>query len=469
MKTSITLVSIPGGWPDDSPPRSACFGLAPEGESGESYESLTSYLRRLSAFHRIFPGTFAVHVLGPLLHERGTSALMQGREFVSMNGICGRAAACVNALERLTMRTDLTSRTLLPLRTCVPCAKLLSRQERFCPSCYTDDESVGRPKYDRLLWTIQCVEACPLHKALLEKVPKVLKRERYTIWLPGVSRIDGSSLANQPTRMASEEQVRSAHLVAELLDDIHQCPDKFTNGNRTSEFIQHAASTLFDGNRSQLAKYLGNIKAIQNIRSRNRTMSLPMLTIVADRCGCKICDVILGNNATLRRMYESANATVFLYRYRGVRTFKTSDALLVELEKLDKYGVLTNRSEACRLLDVNENCIQRLAPNFAMLLVHRGQELRRKEKLARRERGFNEYWKYFQELLQEDVKPTRQKVAERIFQRTGVKKDFVYSKFHTRALKLAKLSSGKRNKNAPETPPKTGADQKTINSCRKRH
>jgi hypothetical protein len=59
------------------------------------------------------------------------------------------------------------------------------------------------------------------------------------------------------------------------------------------------------------------------------------------------------------------------------------------------------------------------------------------EKLARQERDFNEYWKYFQELLAEGTKPTRSKVAERIFQRTGVKRGFGYSKFHTRALRLA--------------------------------
>ncbi|WP_243751264.1 hypothetical protein [Paraburkholderia sp. BL10I2N1] len=286
-----------------------------------------------------------------------------------------------------------------------------------------------------------------------------------------MSRIDGTSLANQETRKASEEQIRSAHLVTELLDEIHQCPEKFANANRTSEFIQHAANTLFDGKLARLAKYLGNKHVIdQCCRYRRRQMSLPMLTTIADRCGCKISDVVLGNNLKLRKMYENANASVVLFRHRGVRTFKTSDALIAELEKRYKLGLLKNLSQACRLLDVNQNCLHILAPDFATMLVHRGQESRRAEKLARKEEGFNEYWKYFQELLGEDIKPTRSKVAERIFQRTGVKRDFVYSKFHTRALGLAKSSTVRVDKNARGMPPvKNRGRSKTTNSCRKRH
>jgi hypothetical protein len=91
--------------------------------------------------------------------------------------------------------------------------------------------------------------------------------------------------------------------------------------------------------------------------------------------------------------------------------------------------------------DVNPNCLYKLAPDFSWMIVRRGQESRRVEKLAREERGFNEYWKYFQELRRAGIKPTRAHVADRIFRRTGVKRGFVYGNFHTRALRLAKESS----------------------------
>ncbi|MEX3932032.1 hypothetical protein AB4Y32_09505 [Paraburkholderia phymatum] len=210
----------------------------------------------------------------------------------------------------------------------------------------------------------------------------------------------------------SAAEVRSAHLVAELLDEIHQRPEKFANGCRTSEFIQHAANTLFDGNLSRLAKYLGNVSVIENCcRDRHRKISLPMLTTIADRCDCKISDVVLGNDLKLHKMYADAKATsVTLARQRGVRTFKTSDALLTELDKLDKLGILHNLSQASRLLDVNINCLQTLTPDFAAMLVHRGQESRRMEKLTCKERAFDEYWRHFQELRQEGVTSTRKKL-----------------------------------------------------------
>jgi hypothetical protein len=108
-----------------------------------------------------------------------------------------------------------------------------------------------------------------------------------------VSRIDGASLANQETRDASEEQIRSAHLVAELLDEINQCPEKFANANWTSEFIEHATNTLFNGKLARLAKYLGNKRILNNCRYLRRPISLPLLTTIAGRCGCKISDVVL--------------------------------------------------------------------------------------------------------------------------------------------------------------------------------
>jgi hypothetical protein len=195
-----------------------------------------------------------------------------------------------------------------------------------------------------------------------------------------------------------------------------------------------------------------------------------MLATIADRCGCKISDVILGNNIKLCKAYESANASVVLFRNRGVRTFKTSHALIAELEKLEKSGLLKNLSHACRLLDVNVNCIKTLAPDFSAMLVQRGQKLRRAEKLARNENGFDEYWKYFQELRREGIRPSKAKVAERIFQRTGVRRNFVYSAFHTRALRTANVKSVHQLDRDPKKHlPKNRGRSKTSNPCRKRH
>lgn len=124
------LDGFPAGGLKNAPPQSACFSLVPEGESGESYEDLESYFCRLSACHGLFPRPFAARAVGPLFHGQEVRTPNFGR-YVVMNGVTGSAVAWVDALEKLTMRTDLTLRTLLPLRTPVPCFKLLSKEERF--------------------------------------------------------------------------------------------------------------------------------------------------------------------------------------------------------------------------------------------------------------------------------------------------------------------------------------------------
>jgi hypothetical protein len=66
------LVSLPGGWPAESPPRSAFFGLSPAGHNGESFEGLSSYFRRLSAHHRILPRSLARRAVVPLFTDHDT-------------------------------------------------------------------------------------------------------------------------------------------------------------------------------------------------------------------------------------------------------------------------------------------------------------------------------------------------------------------------------------------------------------
>ncbi|MGF6786949.1 hypothetical protein OKW27_001262 [Paraburkholderia sp. 35.1] len=359
-----------------------------------------------------------------------------------MNGVGKMAAAWVDALEKLTLRTDLTLRTLLPLRTLVPRYNLLKKKARFCASCYSDDEAVGRQKYDRLLWCIQLVEACPLHNTLLKEVPETTAPTRYTFGLPGLSRLDGSSLANRKTRMASAEQIRSACLIAELLDDIHQRPEVFAHGGLTGKFLQHAANTLFGGDVPKLANHL-DVQAgnIANWFSGTRP-SLPHLANIAIRCGCNISDVLLGNDAKLREMHASSDSRAKVKRRPRFGKFQSSEHLLAELEHLDKSGEVKNLSQVCRLLDVSESCIRKLAPDFAAQLVKRGREARHKEKIEGQKARFNAYWQFFQELCRENEWPTGKRVATRMAQRTGRKINaFEASTFHARAMRLAKLSN----------------------------
>ncbi|WP_154678006.1 hypothetical protein [Paraburkholderia nodosa] len=118
---------------------------------------------------------------------------------------------------------------------------------------------------------------------------------------------------------------------------------------------------------------------------------------------------------------------------------------------------------------MSEQSLRRLAPDVAVLLVRRGQELRHREMLAREERRFGEYWKCFQELLLKDIRPTLKKVQAQMSQQIGGGDVFELSKFHRKALALVNLSSGKPDEDQEDPLAKNRASSETTNSRRKRH
>ncbi|ABE32854.1 hypothetical protein Bxe_A0076 [Paraburkholderia xenovorans LB400] len=196
------------------------------------------------------PWTLALRCVAPLI---GSDTSTRGQRHVadscyerSMNGVTEHAERWVKALSQLTLRNDLHLRTLLPLRDIVPSWKLLSQKERYCPLCYSDDESNKRPKYNRLLWSLDCVMACPVHNVLLVEVGSSGMGGGRPFFLPGVSRLVGSSLAGQMAPPATYEQSCMARMAAHLLDDVHHHPDAFVEGNCSpAPFLKFATKELY--------------------------------------------------------------------------------------------------------------------------------------------------------------------------------------------------------------------------------
>jgi hypothetical protein len=60
---------LPGGWPEDAPPRSILYSLSPHGCSGEDRESLGSYLDRLCEGYDMTRWTLTNTIVGALTEE----------------------------------------------------------------------------------------------------------------------------------------------------------------------------------------------------------------------------------------------------------------------------------------------------------------------------------------------------------------------------------------------------------------
>jgi transcriptional regulator with XRE-family HTH domain len=426
MEEKVALVKLPGGWPEDSPPRSAFLGLAPLGVSGDSFEDLASYFRRLADLHLMRPWTLALRSVAPLISSdmstRSQRHVADTCYELSMNGVTEHAERWVKALAQLTLRNDLHLRTLLPLRDIVPSWMLLSQKERYCPLCYRDDESNRRPKYNRLLWSLHCVIACPIHNVLLIAADSSGLGGGRPFFLPGISRQDGSSLAAQTAAPATDEQACMARMVAHLLDDVHHHPDIFKGGCSPARFLSFATNKLFAGVATNFAQHLGVGKGALSDWSKGEVRpSLPRLVEIAYSCGCAVSDVILGNTVMLRRVPLSSSRRALSPKERdGFK--KGKESLLAELDAIVESGTASNAKEAADQLRVSEKYLRRLAPAHSAVLVRRGAESRQAQTLNRREFRFDAFNQSFSTLAaQRGCLPPRRAVFADAFERTGIR------------------------------------------------
>jgi transcriptional regulator with XRE-family HTH domain len=162
--------------PPPMPRRSRLYCLPPIGVGTPAVESLTGYVARLAATHRVLVRTLVVEEILPLLGRgyllgavnTGRSAFWQSQT-QALNGTRHLARDGVRVLETLTLRTDLRFLTMQPWAEVVPAKGLLRRQRAWCPACYEAWRQVGQEIYEPLLWTLLPVVACPRHRRRLQQ------------------------------------------------------------------------------------------------------------------------------------------------------------------------------------------------------------------------------------------------------------------------------------------------------------
>jgi TniQ len=423
MNSTLEPMSRPGGWPVDAPPRSPVFGMAPQGYSGDTIEELGSYFRRLAAEHGLLPWTLAYCAVAPLICGRdfkGNRDVADDCYSPAVNGVTELAARWSYALNKLTLRHDLQLRTLLPLRHILSHYRLISAAERFCPACYSDDELAGRQKYNRLLWSIDCVTACPVHGLVLKPVPRAKRGCGKPFWLPGLSRVDGASLAYNVADKAQPHEIRIARLIVELLDDSHQRPDSFRDASAIPTFLRHATDSLFNGHAANFAAHLGISKSeLHGWMTGNVCPSLHRIVLVASCCDCTVTDVLLGNKVMLKKRERPFGEPISLSP-RRLAPARPVDVLTAELEEIIQFGTASCLRDAANTLGVTPKYLRKKAPKQAALIVKRGEQLRQSVVQATDAAKFGEYLNSFRALRAQGVSTARRNVIRDVRERTGM-------------------------------------------------
>ncbi|MBC8642739.1 TniQ family protein [Caballeronia sp. EK] len=373
---------LPGGWPDEAPARSILFSLPPYGCSGEDRESLGSYICRLSDAQDIPRGALASRIVGPVARElfgadprRLAQDIGRADYAASVSSQTEEANHWAYALNSLTLRNNLQLCTLLPLRNLVSPLKLMSSDRQFCPYCYKEDEQLGRSRYDRLLWSIKAVVACPLHRA---RLVKRLEQKRDATLPDDADTLLAQGKLSEVASMlpASEYEIESARLIAELLDDAVFFSGLRYESSAQSTFLVHAIDSLFAGKSAQFAVHLGVGKSQVHgwVKGKVR-MSLPRLALTAYCCNCAIADILLGNRVLLSQRAAPECQDRRLLQAGGTGAKRPKDELRSELGEMIRAGATRSAAEAAKAVGISVKFFRKEFPSEHAAAVQQGRDL----------------------------------------------------------------------------------------------
>jgi len=159
--------------PASIPQRSRLHSIVPIGIGAPFVESLTGYMIRLAASHAVRVSDLIEHELRTDVPYYHVPAGISN----AINGVGKSAQNWVSAIERFTLRDNLRLLTLLPFASVLDTASLMRRTRAWCPRCYQSSAAQGQEVYEQLVWCLQCVEICPLHKVSLQTSCPVCHRE----------------------------------------------------------------------------------------------------------------------------------------------------------------------------------------------------------------------------------------------------------------------------------------------------
>jgi hypothetical protein len=145
------------------PVRSKFYHLEPRGISTSYVESLSGYAARLAQEHFVTPNALLKEVI-PLASTLKMMRLNYSCFHRAINGSGVIASNFLKALELLTMRHDLTSTTMVTWIDVIPDQSLIRTKRAWCSECYEEWRERGEVVYDPLLWTLQAMTICPLHR-----------------------------------------------------------------------------------------------------------------------------------------------------------------------------------------------------------------------------------------------------------------------------------------------------------------
>jgi hypothetical protein len=238
--------------------RSRLHSIEPIGIGTPFVENLTGYIIRLAASHAVRVSDLIEHELRASIPYFRTPAGVPN----AINGSGESARDWVSALEKFTLRDGLQFLTLLPFESLLTTPCLMRQERAWCPRCYESRIAQGLDVYEQLVWCLQSVEMCPLHKIPLEtSCPACHRRLRplCAVSRPGVcSRCRqwlGSAQKSKPAGSPTEYQFWAAQEIGGLMAVPPQ--SKPIGRENVQKILTRYAGLFSEGNRTTIAEAAG--------------------------------------------------------------------------------------------------------------------------------------------------------------------------------------------------------------------
>jgi transcriptional regulator with XRE-family HTH domain len=139
--------------------------------AGSDRESLHSVLKRICETNQLTVNAVLAGIVLPSLKTPQDRLTKMVSPVHLINRGCLVSIKLVAQLQELTGMSGLSKLTLQELVGLRGIGVLaITRYRKWCPACFDDDVETAIGPYDRLIWSISDVQACPVHHAMLQSI-----------------------------------------------------------------------------------------------------------------------------------------------------------------------------------------------------------------------------------------------------------------------------------------------------------
>ncbi len=418
-------------WPEEQvekKPHSRLYSLEPIGVGSPMVESLTSYLARLAEEHSVYPRVLIIDEIAPNLKEfhlyqdghlvhNHLTAFWQ--ESTILNGITSGTRAWIQALERLTLRSNLCFLTMLTFAEVIPPRKLLRRTRAWCPACYEEWRETGQVVYEPLLWSLEIIRACPRHHQPLQ-LHCPYSDCRHTLFplaphsQPGYcSKCD--RWLGSPERGEGEKEHWAEHVAGELLATAPMLP-VLPRREWIAATLAIYVSEVMEGNLSALARQLKlNERSLGNWLQGKQLPHMENLMRICCFFKTSLLHLITGKAietvATLKQApVESATVEKPKRRYRRFDTKGLHEALKAVLQNVADSP--QSMHEVAQHLGYDQSHLYKHFPELCQAISKRYQDYQKVKGEERLLRTCDEVRGAMRRLYEEGYYPSKHRLTK---------------------------------------------------------